>query len=230
MNRYRHMPTSLPEKTSGRPSRGFPRSVLVALLVAAAGTAAHGAVVSAADASPASRPDGEAAPAAHSDSTVVVKMVNYDYDPEPIRVAPGDTVRFVNTTDVPHDAAFGEVPEDARLSSEEVTPFLAQKGNSHEFVIDDRFVPGTYEIYCTPHRQLGMEGKFIVTEPEAPARDRSADGTPRAAASVPPAPPSPPAPDPPSVTTLERLPLVSVDLTAPIPGQDATNRTHQRFN
>lgn len=229
MNTYRDMPANPPEKLSGDPLRRGALSLLAALVLAVAAIPAHAAVLSAADTSPAVGPDAERALVARSDSTVTVKMLNYDYDPEPIRVAPGDTVRFVNATDVPHDAAYGEVPEGARLSSREVTPFLAQKGDSHEFVIDDRFVPGTYEIYCTPHRQLGMEGELVVTEPEASDPDRSADGSPRAAASIPPAPPSPPAPAPPSVPTLERLPLVSVDLTPPSPRQDSASWTKQKI-
>lgn len=162
-------------------------------------------------------------PDAREDSTVTVKLLNYGYDPEPIHVRLGDTVRFVNATDVPHDAAFGEVPEDARLASEELTPFLAQKGDSHDVVIDERFVPGTYEIYCTPHIALGMEGKLIITSPEASDRAGSADRAPRRAHLIPPPPPPPPAPAPPSLTATELLTPVLVELTLPRPTQDSAN-------
>lgn len=232
MTRYRDLPAIPPEKAAGRLLRLGALPVLATLVAAVAGIPAHAAVLSAADASPARGPADDAAAAARSDSTVTVEMLNYGYDPEPIRVSLGDTVRFVNATDVPHDAAYGEVPEGARLSSEQVTPFLAQKGESHAFVIDDRFVPGTYQIYCTPHRQLGMEGELVVTGPEAAEPDRSVDGTRRAAISVPPAPATPPAPDPPSVPTFERPPAVSVGLAPPIPTQDSASasRTHRRLH
>lgn len=165
---------------------------------------------------------------ARSDTTVTVKMLNYDYDPEPIRAQLGDTVRFVNATDVPHDAAFGEVPEDARLASEEVTPFLAQKGDSHELVIDERFVPGTYQIYCTPHRQLGMEGELIITESGESESNRTGTENPGPTVRVPPPPSSPPPPTPPSVTTSLPLPPVSVDLGRPPVARDSVVRKNRR--
>lgn len=165
---------------------------------------------------------------ARSDTTVTVKMLNFDYDPEPIHAQLGDTVRFVNATDVPHDAAFGEVPEDARLASEEVTPFLAQKGNSHELVIDERFVPGTYEIYCTPHRQLGMEGKLIITEPDESESNRTGTDNPDPTVRVPPPPSSPLPPAPPSVTASLPLPPVSVDLDRPPVARDSVVRKNRR--
>lgn len=172
------------------------------------------------------RPRSDAS--ARSDTTVTVKMLNYGYDPEPIHAQLGDTVRFVNATDVPHDAAFGEVPEDARLASEEVTPFLAQKGDSHEFVIDERFVPGTYEIYCTPHRQLGMEGELIITEPGESESNRTGTENPGPTVRVPPRPSSPPPPTPPSVTTSLPLPPGSVDLGRPPVARDSVVRKNRR--
>lgn len=96
--------------------------------------------------------------------TVIVEMLNYGYDPEPITVRRGDTVRFVNVTDVPHNAVFGEVPEGARLETRNIGPYLT-KGETHEFVVDEQFVEGTYQVYCTPHEAMGMKGELIVEPP-----------------------------------------------------------------
>lgn len=119
-------------------------------------------------------PEAEATAAVGSvdvrtDSTVTVELLNYDYGPNPIRVQPGDTLRLVNVTDMPHNAVFGDIPDGARLQSKKIGPYLTGKGDTYEMVIDDRFVPGTYEIYCTPHKALGMTGKVIVEGGSRPA-------------------------------------------------------------
>lgn len=106
-----------------------------------------------------------------ADTTITVNLLNYGYKPNPIRVRRGDTLRLVNVTDMPHNAVFGEVPDGARLESKEIGPYLTQKGDTYELVIEEEFVPGTYEIYCTPHKALGMTGKVIVES--APAASAS---------------------------------------------------------
>lgn len=127
-----------------------------------------------ADGADARRVEVETVLRATSDTTITVDLLNYGYKPNPIRVRRGDTLRLVNVTQMPHNAVFGEVPDGSRLESKEIGPYLTQKGDTYEFVIGDAFVPGTYEIYCTPHKALGMTGKVIVES--APAASASGGG------------------------------------------------------
>lgn len=147
----------------------------VVLLVAALAMALGGTTSPAlADGMDGRHAEFETALRAASDTTITVDLLNYGYRPDPIRVRRGDTLRLVNVTRMPHNAVFGEVPDGARLESKEIGPYLTQKGDTYEFVIDEGFVPGTYEIYCTPHKALGMTGKVIVES--APAASAKGGG------------------------------------------------------
>lgn len=141
-------------------SGGF--SLLVSALLVLVGAAGV-------EANPAAGPSDDESTEARADSTVTVELLNYDYGPNPIRIRPGDTLRLVNATNMPHNAVFGEIPDGAQLESREIGPYLTGKGDAYEMVIDDRFVAGTYEIYCTPHKALGMTGKIIVEGSSSPA-------------------------------------------------------------
>lgn len=148
-----------------------PVVLLVAAVAMALGWTAPPVLADGADAR---RVDVETAIGAAADTTITVEFLNYGYSPDPIRVRRGDTLRLVNVTQMPHNAVFSEVPDGARLESKEIGPYLTQKGDTYEFVIDEGFVPGTYEIYCTPHKALGMTGKIIVES--APAASAGGGG------------------------------------------------------
>lgn len=69
------------------------------------------------------------------------------YEPQVLRIAPGDTVRFLPTQPGHNAATIDEMlpPGAARFRSAINQPF--------EAVFD---VPGTYGIKCTPHYAMGM--------------------------------------------------------------------------
>ncbi|TWI35931.1 pseudoazurin [Paracoccus sulfuroxidans] len=82
-----------------------------------------------------------------------VKMLNRNdqgsmiYEPQFLRIAPGDSVRFL-PTQPGHNAATveGMLPEGAE-------PFRSKINQEFEVTFD---VPGTYGIKCSPHFAMGM--------------------------------------------------------------------------
>jgi pseudoazurin len=97
-----------------------------------------------------------------SAAEIEVKMLNKGaagmmvFEPALVRIAPGDTVRFV-PTDKGHDAASieGMLPERA-------TPFEG-KMNEEIAVVFDK--PGIYGVKCKPHYGMGMVALIAVGEP-----------------------------------------------------------------
>lgn len=98
--------------------------------------------------------------------TVEVQMLNKGeagtmvFEPSFIRIAPGDTVKFV-ATDRGHNAESidGMVPEGADAFSSKINEEI-------EVTLD---VPGFYGVKCTPHFAMGMVMTIAVGEDEAPA-------------------------------------------------------------
>lgn len=92
-----------------------------------------------------------AAPAAAE--TFEVKMLNRGdagpmvYEPDFLRLAPGDTVKFLATTSG-HNAASieGMAPDGTELF----------KGRTNEEIEFTPTVPGLYGIKCSPHYAMGM--------------------------------------------------------------------------
>ena len=91
-----------------------------------------------------------------------VKMLNKGakgimvFEPDALKVAPGDTVRFV-AVDKGHDALSmdGMIPEGAE-------PFV---GVLNEDLTVTLTVPGVYGYKCKPHYAMGMVGLIVVGEP-----------------------------------------------------------------
>jgi pseudoazurin len=79
-----------------------------------------------------------------------------EFDPALLRIAPGDTVRFV-ATDKGHNAQSidGMIPSGAR-------PFSGPTGTDFTVTLS---VPGVYGYRCTPHGTLGMVGLIVVGQP-----------------------------------------------------------------
>ncbi|WP_187393749.1 pseudoazurin [Oceaniovalibus sp. ACAM 378] len=98
--------------------------------------------------------------------TVEVQMLNKGeagtmvFEPSFIRIAPGDTVKFV-ATDRGHNAESidGMVPEGADAFSSKINEEI-------EVTLD---VPGFYGVKCTPHFAMGMVMTIAVGDDEAPA-------------------------------------------------------------
>ena len=91
-----------------------------------------------------------------------VKMLNRGaggnmvFEPNLVRVAPGDTVRFI-ATDKGHDALSidGMIPDGAE-------PFAGKTGKDVTVTFT---APGVYGFKCKPHYAMGMVGMVVVGEP-----------------------------------------------------------------
>lgn len=86
------------------------------------------------------------------------------YEPQFLRMAPGDTVRFV-PAQPSHNAATieGMIPEGA-------APFRSGINETFEVTLS---VPGRYGIKCSPHFAMGMV--MLIEVGEAPAFDLPPD-------------------------------------------------------
>ena len=90
---------------------------------------------------------------------VEVKMLNKGaegamvFEPALVKVAPGDTVKFV-ATDKGHNAETikGMLPADT-------TPFLGKNGEDVAVTFDK---PGIYGVKCLPHYGMGMVAMVVV--------------------------------------------------------------------
>ena len=98
---------------------------------------------------------------------VIVKMVelsatSYRFQPATVTANPGDTVRFVQGSAMPHNVEFTKTPAGAQLGSTKLGPYLTTSGQTYDVVIDTRFPGGQYRYMCTPHFALGMLGVIVV--------------------------------------------------------------------
>jgi len=103
--------------------------------------------------------------------TVIVRMIDQGpygmaFDPTRVTVHRGDTVRFVQAGNLPHDVEFKSVPEGTDLGALRSGPNLKTRGETYDIVIDQRFEAGKHVYVCTPHDVLGMAGViYVVDEP-----------------------------------------------------------------
>ncbi len=97
---------------------------------------------------------------------VTVKMVKagaaYAFSPAEVTVQPGDTVRWIQDSDAPHNVQFDSSPKGAKLGGAQSGPFLTAAGQTYQLVIDGRFPAGKYAYECTPHGTMGMKGTLVV--------------------------------------------------------------------
>ncbi|MFB6137224.1 MAG: plastocyanin/azurin family copper-binding protein [Halobacteriaceae archaeon] len=153
------------------------------------GTTASNASTTTAPAAPngTATPNGTAAPngsgepttAAPSGTTHTVEMGSTSFNPSSITIAPGDTVKWSNTSSLGHTVtAYGDkIPEgaayfasggfdseqaarDAYASGDPSTGFIPPgETYTHTFT-----TTGTYEYFCIPHEAAGMKGTVEVVE------------------------------------------------------------------
>ncbi len=93
---------------------------------------------------------------------VEVKMLNYDrddpsrvmvYEPEIVRIEPGDTVVWVSVDDLHNTQSVdGMIPDGAE-------PWASPLSEDFEMTFE---VEGTYGYICQPHQMLGMAGLVLV--------------------------------------------------------------------
>lgn len=105
---------------------------------------------------------------------VLVKMkdvspTEYRFEPSTLTVQPGDTLRFEQTTTMPHNVQFKDVAPGANLGAAMTGDYLVTAGQAYDLVIDGRFTAGTYHFACAPHEAMGMKGTLTVSGGSAPA-------------------------------------------------------------
>ena len=83
---------------------------------------------------------------------VEIELRNFEFSQPEVRIEPGTTVRWRNTTSTFHTVT----PDGHSAWSEWQT---ASVGETFEVVFDQ---VGAYAYYCQPHRPLGMTGTIIV--------------------------------------------------------------------
>ncbi len=96
--------------------------------------------------------------------TVDVSPTEYRFEPADITVRLGDTVRFIQSSPMPHNVEFRDVPEGTDLGDVRMGPYMTRAGETYDVAIDGRFVPGTHAYVCTPHETMGMKGTITVGE------------------------------------------------------------------
>lgn len=116
---------------------------------------------------PCARVSAQATPAI-APHLVVIKVVEdlksahpYAFVPTTVTVSRGDTVRFLQVAETPHDVRFTKTPPGAKIGVS-TSPMLVARGDKFELVIDARFPTGVYAFVCDPHEALGMKGTFTV--------------------------------------------------------------------
>ena len=106
---------------------------------------------------------------------IVVKLIErggsipYAFEPATVTATRGDTLRFVQMANVPHNVRFTKQAHGARLGSATTGPYLVAKGQKYDLVIDTRFADGSYEYVCDPHEAIGMHGTLVVAAAPPPA-------------------------------------------------------------
>ena len=92
------------------------------------------------------------------------------FDPIGLLIEPGQTVRWVNQSNVHTSTAYHpdnanhplRIPEAARPWD---SGYLVEPGDRFEVTLT---VPGVYDYFCAPHEAAGMVARIIVGEPGGP--------------------------------------------------------------
>jgi plastocyanin len=114
------------------------------------------------------------APAISGPATHIVRLESNRFVPAESRVAPGDTVRFVNGQGGPHNVQFmaESIPATAqRLLDDAMRDRILPLTSPMFFVPDDVYTlvvpnlaPGRYAFLCSPH-WANMRGAIVVGAP-----------------------------------------------------------------
>jgi plastocyanin len=92
------------------------------------------------------------------------------FDPIGLLVEPGQTVRWVNESNVHtatayHPANDGHVLRIPEAAEPWDSGYLVEPGDWFEVTLT---VPGVYDYFCVPHEAAGMVGRLIVGRPGGP--------------------------------------------------------------
>ena len=100
------------------------------------------------------------------------------FDPVGLRVAPGQTIRWINVD--PGNSHTATAYHPRNLERPLRIPETAEPWNSDYLLPDESFwvtltVEGVYDFFCIPHEHAGMVGRIIVGQPgRSPADSLSA--------------------------------------------------------
>ena len=114
------------------------------------------------------RADGQTAATRSPPHVLPIKMVlrpgsiPYAFEPATTTARRGDTLRFIEASGALHNVRFTKQAPGAKLGALATSPYLTEKGQTYDLVIDQRFAVGTYEYVCDPHAAIGMKGTLIV--------------------------------------------------------------------
>ena len=98
-----------------------------------------------------------AAPPAQAATTTEVVIQGFAYNPTPVTIAAGDSIRWVNNDFAEHTATLI-----ATSPPQAVPPFDTGTLSNGESATIAFTTPGTYEYYCLFH-QLSMQARLVVT-------------------------------------------------------------------
>jgi plastocyanin len=118
---------------------------------------AAGATVAAATGSATAQDEEESG--GGSETVTVGPGGDFSFEPgtdDPLYVEPGTTVTFVWDSNT-HNIVVDSQPDDAEWEGHET---IEDEGFEYEHTFE---VEGTYDYYCEPHRQSGMEATIEVT-------------------------------------------------------------------
>ena len=144
------------------------------LLVAAGSLAAQARPAAAAAQQHAAAPAGAAAtkPGAITRVRMVQNGTHYTFEPANLRVKQGDIVEFVNVSGGPHIVAFeaAKIPAGAadvlnRAMPNRMGPLGGpmMTAANQAYRVNFAGAPvGTYEVFCLPHKAMGMKGVITV--------------------------------------------------------------------
>ena len=106
------------------------------------------------------------AAAAQSEPAAIIRMTgDLTFEPATVTVPAGSTVKWENTSSIPHtataDPAQAADPERVELpqGAEPFNSGLVQPGGSYTHTFT---VPGRYQYFCIPHEAAGMIGTVVV--------------------------------------------------------------------
>lgn len=114
---------------------------------------------------------------------------NFRFDPEGLRIEPGETLRWLNMGDFHTTTAFHpdhadlvggdlplRIPEDADPWHSGMLGLTAGSRFEHTFQVS-----GVHDYLCQPHYNFGMVGRVVVGEPRSGPGTLPLDGLPEAA-------------------------------------------------
>ena len=117
-----------------------------------------------------------AAPAAGTVHEVKMEVTNAGdrYDPSPLTIKVGDTVKWINVSGGPHNVAFypDSIPSGAAdaLNADMPNrmaplngPLVTDSLGAYQVTFANA-PPGTYKYYCIPHEAMGMKGTLIIEQ------------------------------------------------------------------